>query len=347
MYYIFQFGTIFIALCIWIFTSRDTENVKAKNAIRKYILVLEGIYFMIMSKDTKGIGPKSNPDPELLTKYTSTTKTILFLRHGESDWNDIFNKGLNPMMLVRIVKGLYRELMLCVTSDSVFIDSFLNEDGFKQAAELSRFIEKRTSVAENPDATKYLSVLRADDGCPTSIIVSSNLRRCIATTTAALYNRIARTKEKIHILSSLQEISRNIDTKALAPAKALPDLHRIAEHVGKPGEFIAENVFDATENLGNKTFYFNGIKRLKAFNEWAFKRDEEIIIVGGHSLWFKSFFQTYLPHKSEHKAKNMKIVNSGIVGFTLHRCVDEHGTVIGYRVEESSIVNVYGGYTKK
>lgn len=309
-----------------------------------------GIYFMALCKENKGIGPKSNPDPILWLKNKSTTKTIIFLRHGESDWNDIFNKGINPTMVVRLMKGLYRELSLSITNDSVFIDSFLNDDGFEQALELSRFIESnKSAIPENPQSEKFLTYLRNDSESPQSVIVSSNLRRCIATTTASLHKRLERTKEKIIVLSSLQEISRNIDTKALASAKALPDLHRIAGHIGKPEDFRPDQMYDVTENNGNKTLYFNGIKRLKAFNDWAFKREESVIIVGGHSLWFKSYFQTYLPHASTHDSKNLKIVNSGLVGFTLHRHVDDSAAaaLLGYRVEESSIVNVYGGYTKK
>ena len=36
-----------------------------------------------------------------------------------------------------------------------------------------------------------------------------------------------------------------------------------------------------------------------------------IITIGGHSLWFKSYFKTYLPFISKHISKDKKMVNSG------------------------------------
>jgi hypothetical protein len=135
-----------------------------------------------------------------------------------------------------------------------------------------------------------------------SIIVSSSLRRAIATTTLALWQRILRTGEKIHLLSSLQELSRNVDTYALSEANSVPDLpfERIYPHCGGKDSFLPEKVFETSDNFGNKTYNFYGIKRLRSFNEWVFKRDEEVVIVGGHSLWFKHFFQTYMPHSVNH-----------------------------------------------
>lgn len=31
--------------------------------------------------------------------------SLIFIRHGESEWNDIFNKGFKPSFLVRLVGG--------------------------------------------------------------------------------------------------------------------------------------------------------------------------------------------------------------------------------------------------
>ena len=52
--------------------------------------------------------------------------------------------------------------------------------------------------------TKILHALRGDDNS-NSIVVTSCLRRAIATTTVSLWHRIQKhPEEKIHILSSLQ-----------------------------------------------------------------------------------------------------------------------------------------------
>lgn len=109
----------------------------------------------------------------------------------------------------------------------MFIDSPLNHDGFEQAKELSKFIVDSQEVKTTANVDEVIASLRGSSN--SSVIVSSNLRRAISTTTVALWPRIARTGEKIVILSSLQEISRNIDTQALAAAKETPDLSRVGE----------------------------------------------------------------------------------------------------------------------
>eukprot|EP00121_Abeoforma_whisleri_P002827 Awhi_evm1s2543 len=50
-------------------------------------------------------------------------------------------------------------------------------------------------------------------------------------------------------------------------------------------------------NLGNKAVLgSSGLERMKGFCNWAFNRNENTIIVGGgHSLWFKKFFNKNLP----------------------------------------------------
>lgn len=141
-------------------------------------------------------------------------------------------------------------------------------------------------------------ILSGKEQSISSIIVTSTLRRAIATTTLSLWDRVMQTGEKIFILSSLQEMSRNVDTYALAAPNNCPDLPfvRVAPHC----ENFTVEVFNCSENFGNKSRSFYGIKRLKAFNDWIFNRSEEVIIVGGHSLWFKNYFATYLPSNFNH-----------------------------------------------
>lgn len=301
---------------------------------------------MVLSKDSKGLGPKKNPDPDgiLLPGRETVVKRVIFIRHGESEWNSIFNKGIKFSSFIKLIVGLFRELIFMVTMDSVFIDSQLNQEGIDQAQVLARYLE--SDEAKTKKEAELISIIRGD--IDASVIVSSNLRRAIATTTIALWPRISRSNEKIVVLSSLQEISRNIDTKAVSTAKTVPELSNLVTYftkIGSKDSFVPEKIYDVSENSGNKTSSFYGIKRLKAFNEWVFKRPEDAIIVGGHSLWFKYYFQTFLPFKSNHDAKTMKIENSGVVSFLVHRA-EIDGTPF-YRIDPDSIVNVYGGFTKK
>jgi hypothetical protein len=127
-------ATIFF-LVLWIFTSRENENIYFKQLITKLFIYYDSLLFMIISKDGKGVGPKYNPDPDQLKEEQYIKKKrIIFIRHGESDWNNVFNKGFNPSLLVRLAKAMIQESLLFLSSslDSVFIDSPLNFEGIDQ-----------------------------------------------------------------------------------------------------------------------------------------------------------------------------------------------------------------------
>ena len=256
---------------------------------------------------------------------------------------------------MRLIKAMIREAQIYATSDSIFLDSPLNHEGFHQALELGRFIKKsgEESVADlsNPVMNEYLTALRGDktnkltnQSAWTSVIVTSNLRRAISTVTTALWDRLYANNEKVLLLSALQEISLNVDTKALSDAKGLPDLSRITHYIPECTDY--SNYYNASENLGNKSSSFSGLKRLKCYNDWIFTRSEDVIITSGHSLWFKYYFQTYLSHSSTHMAKSAKIVNSGVVAFTVNKGVLDtpNGIISVYSVVEDSIMNIYGGF---
>mmetsp|Transcript_17643 Transcript_17643/g.25444 ORF Transcript_17643/g.25444 Transcript_17643/m.25444 type:complete len:353 (+) Transcript_17643:1076-2134(+) len=338
-----------VLIFLWLYTSREDENIFFKHIVRKISVYLDSASFMIYSKDSKGVGPKYNKDPDLIASTTTSNKRkrLVFIRHGESDWNNVFNKGFNLSMFARLANAIRQEFFLLPSADSVFIDSPLNFEGIEQAIELRKYLQSGDQTVSKEDSnTKLLIQMLSGKDTTTlsSIIVSSSLRRAIATTTLSLWNRISQTGEKIHILSSLQEMSRNVDTYALSTANSCPDLPfaRVAPHCDN----FSTEVFNCSDNFGNKTRTFYGIKRLQAFNEWVFKRNEDVIIVGGHSLWFKNYFLTYLPHKVDHDAKKKKIVNSGVVAFDVYSFEANDGT-ISYRIDPSSLVTVYGGFTSK
>jgi len=363
----------------WIFASRDGENVHVKSILKKWGLYNSSVYFMFFSKDNKGLKQKDNINPDTIKGKSTATKTIIFIRHGESDWNNVFNKGINLSFPFRLVAAIIEEFKLFLSAtDSKFLDSPLNHEGIEQALELRRFISSSNHPECSERGKKIISVLRGDDTTETSIIVTSTLRRAIATTTLALWPRIVAKGEKILLLSSLQEISRNIDTQALAGPHEIADLpfHRIEGHCPSPpsnspscknssnssknsrsnnnsisnSTFDPRNIYDLRFNSGNKSMHNRGILRLKAFNEWAFSQNEDIIIVGGHSLWFKSYFQVYLPFDTDHDAKTKKITNSGVVSLTVEVApsISKDGTPINhYRIEPTSIECLYGGFTTK
>ena len=79
---------------------------------------------------------------------------------------------------------------------------------------------------------------------------------------------------------------------------------------------------------------------------WAADQPSSTLVVGGHSLWFRSFFQLLLPAESAHVAKKKKLVNCGVVGLTLQVRRDATGAHY-YTVDERSITVVYGGFETK
>jgi len=104
------------------------------------------------------------------------------------------------------------------------------------------------------------------------------------------------------------------------------------------------NQVDMSLHTGNKPLNTNGLKRMEAFNDFIFSPSvkESCVIAGGHSIWFRSFFQMFLPYTSTHVSKKKKIVNGGIIVFDLIKA----NTMTGpkYMIDPNSIHVVYGGF---
>jgi hypothetical protein len=104
---------------------------------------------------------------------------------------------------------------------------------------------------------------------------------------------------------------------------------------------------DTKLHTGNKSLKSNGILRLNQFCADIFdqsKLPKSTVIAAGHSLFFRSMFQVFLPRGVEHIGKKKKIVNGGVVMFTLREAtVDKRKE---YMIDPSSVVVVYGGFGK-
>ncbi|KAH8046509.1 hypothetical protein JL720_16372 [Aureococcus anophagefferens] len=246
---------------------------------RKLALYGRGGAQMVVGKDKKwkkkAAGPGADGSKD---KRTSA----VFIRHGESEWNLVFNVGSKMWVPFKAVAALVRETLL---------------------------------------------FLRLDDG---SVLSTA---RSTSRATAA----------KVHCLSALQEISTNIDTLSITPPHKPPVLPNVPSHLA------AADRFDVSGNSGNKLLRGNGLQRMQAFAEWAFKRPEETIVVGGHSLFFRSFFREFLPSGANPAdARDSKIANGGVVAFTLDRGTvgGENGepSQIQYRVDPGSVVEVHLGF---
>ena len=356
----------------------------ARAVLFKTGLFARALAHMALSREKSG-WPKNRPDPAVALDVSSgdvvSVKRVIFVRHGESTWNEIFNRGFNFRFPLRLFEGLMSELLLLFTKSSFFVDSPLSDYGYEQARELRRFLRdydgdaagaafdaarksEGTKSASGSDAfTAARRARRVADADAlagkksTSIIVSSNLRRAVATTALGFWDRLARTGEKIYVLSCMQEIARNVDTCALAGARECPPLHGIESKVedinntpmgrmivGDSGSVVGLNTHF---NVGNKPIGRVGFGGLLEFAEWCSAQDAECVIAGGHSLWFKEFFKAFLDRDASKKdlAARKKIVNCGVVGFTLtHVKHPRHGDV--YRVDPESVDSVYGGFAR-
>ena len=163
-------------------------------ALRKGELVLFGIACMIFGKDKKYNSKyKKLPDPDLITAQLNrggTTKRIIFIRHGESLWNEVFNRGFHPIKFpLRLVKAVLRESTMAFKNDSLFFDSPLNYEGIEQAKELRRYLANPKT-----EDSSDVQVLRGSTDAKSAILVSSILRRATQTITIVRWRLSARTR---------------------------------------------------------------------------------------------------------------------------------------------------------
>jgi len=65
------------------------------------------------------------------------------------------------------------------------------------------------------------------------------------------------------------------------------------------------------------------------------------------SIYRRNFFSLYLPKGSSHPSKKKKLINCGVVGFTLQVGRDRQTGLQKYLIDEASIASVYGGFATK
>lgn len=236
--------------------------------------------------------------------------------------------------------------------DSLFLDSPLSSKGIQQAWDLLTFLASQPEGCqghrspERPcielDVPDIVSIVRGDVG--ESVVVSSILRRAISTGVLCLSTRLLKTKssDKVQLMTSLQEISRNVDTLSLTSARAYPQVPRNESSMRQMSELMRcfyRTRLSIMHNKGNKTLKMKARERQREFTTWLFKQTaQDAIVVSGHSIWFREFFRSYLPKACQHRAKTSKIANCGVVAFDFYRNADV------LRIHPDSIKVVYLGF---
>eukprot|EP00591_Stephanopyxis_turris_P002139 CAMPEP_0195525524 /NCGR_PEP_ID=MMETSP0794_2-20130614/26000_1 /TAXON_ID=515487 /ORGANISM="Stephanopyxis turris, Strain CCMP 815" /LENGTH=365 /DNA_ID=CAMNT_0040656003 /DNA_START=22 /DNA_END=1119 /DNA_ORIENTATION=+ len=341
------FLIILVALLFW----------NLNTLLYKLELTYRGIAYLLFCNDKKWKKPADpmtycKPILEDETKKDCVEKkTIIFVRHGESNWNDTFNKGSHrgalvfvigfiPNLIYAVLYEFY--LLLAGKMDSWFYDSPLSHLGLSQIEALNKFLKTNKGATE--EEKKLISILRGEPEAPSSCLLSSSLRRALSTVAAAFRDRLdRRPDDTILVVPSLQEISRNPDTLAITPAHQQVTASWIDKE-SKVCDFqhIFTNRTDMSLHSGNKPMDTNGLKRMMEFCTFAFTRKEEALIVGGHSIYFRSFFRTFLPANSKYIGKTKKVVNAGCVGFTLLKVITPQG--VKFMIDEKSATVIYGGF---
>ncbi|KAH8065698.1 hypothetical protein JL722_75 [Aureococcus anophagefferens] len=306
-------------LCASVATCILLDAASIYKVLQKIRLYVYGALLMVFGRDKRWT--RRPLDTAALAALGPTAKRIIFIRHGESEWNLIFNKGPKPLLPFKAILGLVREIKMFFALDmgSVLYDSPLNQEGLEQAQELASLLRGDADWGDVPDPAQRdadAATLRGGADAPlSSVVASSNLRRALQTCALALQARVGakRAEDRVHVLNCLQEVRRG---------------------------------FDLTMQGGNKNVRAYGQQRLDAFAEWAFTRPEDCVIVAGHSLFFQYFFKEYLPSDVDHVSKKFKVANGGIVA-----CVLEKGQLSTGRevlaVKPESIATVHKGFDLK
>lgn len=288
----------------------------------------------------------------------ATRKMVVFIRHGESEWNQVFNKGPVLVRPLKFIRAIFYEALMLLKPDSIFLDSPLSSVGIQQAFDLMTFLasqpegfaEGRRSPSMSCSELQIediVSIIRGDAG--DSIVASSILRRAVSTGVLGLTPRLLKTKpaDKIQLMTSLQEISRNVDTLSLTPRSSAPEAPRKESSMKQMGDLVSffyRTRISTMANKGNKTLKMKARDRQKEFTTWLFKQQRDAIIVCGHSLWFREFFRSYLPKGCTHEAKTSKMANCGVVAFDIYK-TDLEPQVL--RIRPESITPIYLGFEGK
>ncbi|KAG6597764.1 Histidine phosphatase superfamily, clade-1 [Phytophthora cinnamomi] len=299
-------------------------------------------------------------DPSAAAPVVTKRRRVLFVRHAESEWNVVFNRGLNLRALASLLHAVAREWLLLPSGDSVFLDSPLSRRGRFQAQSLRDHVSEAplcalagggsddlaTAIAaepvepvqphrHSPPQTEEGALLRyLCCPLPGSVVAASNLRRAIDTARLASASRLETPGDSIHVLSCLQEIGRNLDTLALSqPHAAHP--HEVLAQAPR-GEKRHDELLNVAESHGNKAVLGTGRDRLLAFAHWVFQQQKDVVVVYGHSLWFRAFCREFFPSDVQHETKEAKMSNCGVVTFMLEEHSRGGGEAAQYSIQAES-----------
>lgn len=332
------------------------------NVQRKCAVIRRGYQHFFFSNIKSWKPEKAANPPEKCTSWPdddkrtpAETRRVIFIRHGESEWNKVFNRGIDKgMTLIRIFLYPVLEILKFAFNDSYFYDSPLSDMGIDQCQELAQFLENPPMDPDESLAKKRDAADLRGDKNTRSIIVSSQLRRAAATAAIGLAPRLKRREnnEQVMLLSSLMEQSSNFDCVPLSGQEEVPPLD--AAYDVLQNQRWTKDLFNPCGNMGDKPVRSKGKKgydRFEDFLNFCFQPElqKTTVIAVGHSMYFRKFFECFLEHnldKSHYasQAKKYKLKNAAAVGLTIQRTVQDGTTY--YRIHKDEINTIHGGFKK-
>lgn len=294
-------------------------------------------------------------------------RTVIFIRDGESEW-DVINRGRACTRPLKWLRALVKEAWMIFGDESCCFDSPLSDKGIDEAWELLTFLGSQSDGFSEGGLKSWsdpcfrlekddiASIIRGDVG--DSIICSSILRRSISTAVICLSARLLKMRpeagnstsggprpEKVMLMTSLQEIGRNVDTLSLTKCERLPQVPSREASMKQMGDIVTlfyRERLSAMANQGNKDLRMQAKDRQRDFCKWLFKQRQDVsVIVCGHSTYFQEFFKSYLPKASSHRAKKYKLQSCGCVAFDFYRQADASRQQDLYRIHPDRIKTIF------
>ncbi|KAK2195344.1 Histidine phosphatase superfamily [Babesia duncani] len=259
----------------------------------KCFLFVSAIKRLIFPHVDRGVSAAIESQMELFGKGGWTvekTKTIYFVRHGQSVWNATFaiEKGIIRCFFATI-RLLFMELCLLVSNDTLMFDAPLTTYGIGQAMDLAKAIKNR----ENADNKEDLDVFAGITSKP-SCMLTSNLRRAQSTALTVMHERIKNNKEEIKIFDELEEVAPNPDCISLIATLGVSTVPLLEYFLFSDRVRYYANWLKRAgiAKVSRMAIY----DRILLFSNRIFKDvEQDSIIVFGHSRWFRLFFRIMMP----------------------------------------------------
>ncbi|AFZ79005.1 hypothetical protein BEWA_018500 [Theileria equi strain WA] len=275
-------------------------------------------------------------DPEFVLVKT---KTIYFIRHGQSVWNASFSTFDNIFFVVlRIFRTILFEFFLLSTNDSLIYDSPLSLFGVSQCMDTAQLF---SSVPPDSELENDISILTGKS-TKSTVLFSSYLRRAQSTMILLLQSRLNSTNENIFISHELEELIRNPDTVTLYSSFGYITFP-LMEKLFSPQSFNKYQRLKMVEH--DSPSLRRAYPKVKSFfNRLFTKVDEDVIIVCGHSRWIRYTLNVFFPKSSiDRDYTDKKISNCGIIKFDVQFKKKETGEEF-FVCDPKSLKIVNGGF---